>query len=71
VQPAFAAPTADISFVDFAVLRNATTALGNAPRKVVVQRTAATAVKDSSKVSIVNFAFTPGEITIAPGESFT
>jgi plastocyanin len=71
MQPAFAAPAADITVVDFAIVRNATTALGNAPRKVVVQRTAATAVKDSAKVSIVNFAFTPGEITIAPGESVT
>jgi plastocyanin len=39
--------------------------------EVVVQRTAATAAKGGAKVSIVNFAFTPGEITIAPGESVT
>jgi plastocyanin len=71
VQPLFAAAPADITVVDFAIVRNATTALGNAPRKVVVQRTAATAVKDSAKVSIANFAFTPGEITIAPGQSVT
>jgi plastocyanin len=32
---------------------------------------AATAVKSGPKVSIVNFTFTPGEITIAPGETVT
>jgi plastocyanin len=32
---------------------------------------AASAVKEGSKVSIANFAFTPAEITIAPGESVT
>ena len=31
----------------------------------------AAAVKVGAKVSIVNFAFTPGEITIAPGETVT
>ena len=31
----------------------------------------ATTVKEGAKVSIVNFAFTPAEITIAPGESVT
>jgi plastocyanin len=28
-------------------------------------------VKGGAKVSIANFAFTPGEITIAPGETVT
>ena len=32
---------------------------------------AATTAKAGAKVSIVNFEFTPGEITIAPGESVT
>ena len=32
---------------------------------------AATTAEASAKVSIANFAFTPGEITIAPGESVT
>ena len=32
---------------------------------------AAVAVKGGAKVSIANFAFTPGEITIAPGETVT
>ncbi len=31
----------------------------------------AAAVEGGAKVSIVNFAFTPGAITIAPGESVT
>lgn len=61
MQPVFAASAADITVGDFAF----------APREVVVQRTTAMAVKDSTKVSIVNFAFTPGEITIAAGESVT
>jgi plastocyanin len=61
MQPVFAASAADATVGAFAF----------APREVVVQRTAATAVKDSTKVSIVNFAFTPGEITIAAGESVT
>jgi plastocyanin len=43
--------------------------VGNTPRKVVVQRTAATTAKAGAKVSIVNFGFTPTPITIAPGES--
>ncbi len=32
---------------------------------------AATTAKGGAKVSIANFAFTPGEITIAPGETIT
>ena len=72
VQPAFAAPAADVSVVDLATGQTKTIAVGNAPREVVVQQTAATTtVKNSAKVSIVNFEFTPGEITIAPGESVT
>jgi plastocyanin len=31
----------------------------------------AAAVKNGAKVSIANFVFTPGEITIAPGETVT
>ena len=31
----------------------------------------AAAVKDGARVSIANFAFTPGEITIAPGVNVT
>ena len=71
VQPAFAAPTADISIVDGATGKTATIAEGNTSRKAVPQQTAASTEKDGAKVSIVNFTFSPGEITIAPGESVT
>jgi plastocyanin len=39
--------------------------------KGYVQWAAAAAVQAGAKVSIANFAFTPAEITIAPGESVT
>jgi plastocyanin len=71
MQPAFAAPAADLTVVNLATGRTATIPVGNAPGKVLVQQTAATTEKGGAKVSIVNFAFTPGEITIAPGESVT
>lgn len=38
---------------------------------VYVQRIAATTVEGGAKVSIANFAFTPAEVSIAPGESVT
>jgi plastocyanin len=71
VQPAFSAMAADVAVVDVVTGKTSTIAVGNAPRKVVVQQTAATTVMDGAKVSIVNFAFTPAEIAIAPGESVT
>jgi plastocyanin len=71
VEPAFATPAGDVTDVDLATVRTTTIAVGNAPREVVVQRTAAAAVEGGAKVSIVNFTFTPGEITIATGESVT
>ena len=71
VQPAFAAPTADVTVVDLATGQTATIAVGNAPRKAVLQQTAATTETSGAKVSIVNFTFTPAQITIAPGESVT
>ena len=61
----------DVTVVDLATGKTTTVAVGNAPRKIVVQRTAATPEKDASKVSIMNFAFTPAEVTIAPGENVT
>jgi plastocyanin len=51
----------------FGVLFVATFTLG-VPTSMVH---AATAAKAGVKVSIVNFAFTPAEITIAPGETVT
>lgn len=71
VQPAFAAPAADVTLVDVATGQTGTIAVGNALDEVAVQRIAATTAKEGAKVSIVNFEFTPGEITIAPGESVT
>ena len=61
----------DVTVVDLATGQTAAIAVGNAPRKIVVQRTAATSEESAAKVSIANFAFTPAEITIAPGESVT
>jgi plastocyanin len=45
---------------------NKSNAVGNAPRKVVVQPS-----EGGAKVSIANFAFMPAQVTIAPGESVT
>jgi YVTN family beta-propeller protein len=61
----------DVTVVDLATGRTETIAVGNAPRKVVVQHSAATSAEGSAAVSIANFAFTPAEITIPPGESVT
>jgi plastocyanin len=71
LQPAFAAPAADVTAVDVAIGQTRTIAIGNAPREAVVEQTAATPEKGDARVSIVNFVFTPAEITIAPGESVT
>jgi YVTN family beta-propeller protein len=59
----------DVSVVDLASGQVATIAVGNAPRKVVVQRPAANAA--GTTVSIVNFAFAPAELTIAAGDTVT
>ncbi len=59
----------NVTVVDLATGRTATIAVGNAPRKIVVQRSAVASGESAAKVSIANFAFTPAEITIAPGES--
>jgi len=61
----------NLTVVDLATGRTATIAVGNAPRKIVVQRSAVSTAKGGAKISIVNFAFTPVEMTIAPGESVT
>jgi len=58
----------DLSVVDLASQKVETIAVGNAPRKVVVQ---AAPAKRAGKVSITNFAFAPGAITIKAGESIT
>ncbi len=70
-QPVFGAPAADVPAADHVIGRTAARATGNEPVEVLVRQTAAITEKGGAKVSIANFAFTPGEITIAPGESVT
>ena len=59
----------DVTVVDIATGTTTTIPVGVAPRKVVVQRTAAKAA--GAAVSIANFAFAPGAVTIAPGATVT
>ena len=66
----------ELSIVDLASGRTRNVAVGNAPRKVVVQPTVAgvaatTANGGGGRVSIVNFAFAPAELVIAPGQTVT
>jgi YVTN family beta-propeller protein len=61
----------DMTIVDLGTGKTKTLAVGNAPRKVVVQRAATTTAKAGAEVWIVNFAFAPEEITIAPGGTVT
>jgi YVTN family beta-propeller protein len=62
----------DVSIVDLAAGTVHTLAVGSAPRKVVVQKLAATgSAVGGPRVSIANFSFTPAEIVIAPGDSVT
>ena len=61
----------DVTVVDLAAGTTSTIAVGNAPRKVVVLSAAATTQSSGAKVSIANFAFAPGEITVAPGSTVT
>ncbi len=55
-----------LSVVDIAGGKTSTIAVGNQPRKVVVQP-----VTTGAKISIENFEFTPRVVSIAPGESVT
>jgi len=73
VQPAFAGPAGDVSVGDFAAGKTATIAVSDAPHRAIFHQTAAAASTEEggAKISIVNFTFTPAEITIAPGESVT
>lgn len=64
----------DVSVVDLAGGPVHTVAVGNAPRKVTVQRVAATEVAHaggSSHLAIRNFAFEPAQITVKAGERVT
>jgi len=57
----------DVSIVDLASGAVSTVAVGNAPRKIVVQPSAPPA----RSVGIANFAFLPAALTIAAGETVT
>jgi plastocyanin len=67
----FAASAADVTLVDLVHDHTATSTVANASHNMVVQRVAAASLADGAKVSIVDFAFTPAEITISAGESVT
>lgn len=64
-----------VSVVDLAGAPTREIAVGNAPRKVAIQPIGAAAhasdhaSEHAKKVSIANFAFMPGDLTIAAGES--
>ena len=60
----------DVTVVDLATGATTTIPVGNAPRRVLIQRVAS-ATSSGPKVSIANFAFVPAEIQIAPGETVT
>ncbi|QNK68835.1 plastocyanin/azurin family copper-binding protein [Variovorax sp. PAMC26660] len=64
----------DVSVVDLAGGPMHTVAVGNAPRKIAVQRVALAAsahAAGSSHVAIRNFAFEPAQITVKAGQSVT
>jgi YVTN family beta-propeller protein len=59
-----------VSVLDLGTGQTSTIAVGGAPRKVVVQPSAAVApAKREAKISISNFTFVPAQITIAPGDT--
>ncbi len=62
----------DVSAVDLASGTTTTIAVGNAPRKIVVQPTPAkAAAADGAAVSIANFAFAPTPLTVTVGSTVT
>jgi len=61
----------DVTIIDLASARTRTIAVGGAPRKVVVQRTARAGATAGAKVSIARFAFSPAVLTIARGQTVT
>jgi YVTN family beta-propeller protein len=60
----------DVTIVDLQSGQTKSIAVGNAPRKVVVQP-AATPRAGASRVSIANFAFAPKDLVVAAGERVT
>jgi|InoplaM3SPM_1038593.scaffolds.fasta_scaffold18950_1 plastocyanin len=69
-QQVLAGAAADVTDIDL-MNRSGATMTDNAAHKTVVQRAAAGWVQGNAKISIVNFAFAPAEITIDQGESVT
>ena len=68
VQSAFAAPTTELTAAHPTTGHSAAVA----PKDTAPQQTATANDKaGGTKISIANFAFTPAEITIAPGETVT
>ena len=61
----------DITVVDLATGQTRFIPVGNAPRKIVVQRTAVDDAAAGAHVSIANFAFAPAMTTILAGQSLT
>ena len=59
----------DVTAVDLASGRTTTIAVGNAPRKIVVQPAATKAAAAGGRVSIANFAFAPAALSVAIGTS--
>jgi YVTN family beta-propeller protein len=59
----------DVTIVDLARGATASVPVGNAPRKVVVQGVAAAA--SGAAISIANFAFSPADLVVAPGQRVT
>lgn len=57
----------DVSAVELATGKTTTTAVGNAPRKIVVQSAAAKVA--GATVSIANFAFAPSPLAVARGST--
>jgi len=60
----------DVTVVDLGTGQKTTIPVGTAPRKVVVQP-AAVASDGGARVSIANFAFAPGTLSLAAGETAT
>jgi YVTN family beta-propeller protein len=61
----------DVSVVDIASAKSTSIAVGQAPRKIVVQQASALASIAGAKVSIAGFAFGPQAITIKAGDGVT
>jgi YVTN family beta-propeller protein len=61
----------DVSVVDLATGKTTTIAVGNAPRKVVVQPSAAKSAAAGPAISIANFAFAPAALAVAAGTTVT